>query len=128
MKIPALSACLCLALAACGDGSPTEPGPSGPAVSLERVRISYLACTDPCGVRLTYVARRADTQEPVATKLRLSGDGFFRPEVSTALPSGEVTIVWEYPLPKVSGTSYTLKVCPEVGACATSTSTVYLPD
>ncbi|MBD0319130.1 MAG: hypothetical protein ICV87_02280 [Gemmatimonadetes bacterium] len=125
MKLPSRSGALLLslALAACGD-DPTRGEPAGPAVSLERVRVSFLACTDPCGVRLTYRARRADTQEPVATTLRLSGDGFFRPEVSTRLPEGEVTITWEYPLPKEGSATYNLRICPEVGACATNTATI----
>ncbi len=128
MKLPSRSGTfLCLSLAACGD-DPVTGRPAGPAVSLERVNVTYLACTDPCGVRLTYRARRAGTQEPVATTLRLSGDGFFRPEVSTALPEGEVTITWEFPRPKEGSASYSLRICPEVGECATSRATVGVPE
>jgi hypothetical protein len=126
VKLSSRSLWLCLALAACGD-DPVNSEPVGAAITLERVSVTHLACSDPCGVRMTYRARRADTREPVATTLRLSGDGFFRPEASTTLPEGEVTITWEYPRPKEGSASYKLSICPPVGECATSTATVGVP-
>ncbi|HEX9936629.1 MAG TPA: hypothetical protein VGB15_05885 [Longimicrobium sp.] len=125
----AAAAWLCLALAACGDGgSPSGPGPSGPRISLARVNTEFLACTDPCGARLTYEARNAETQEPVAATLTIGGDGWHQPQVRTTLPAGQATFTWEYPRPKMSGTIYRLKVCPEVGVCDLVTATVHLPE
>ncbi|HEU4558714.1 MAG TPA: hypothetical protein VFS20_12730 [Longimicrobium sp.] len=120
---------LCLFLAGCGDGgSPSGPGPTGPKISLTRVKADFLACTDPCGVRLTYQTRRADTSEPVAATLTIGGDGWHQDRVTTTRPAGQATFTWEYKRPKVSGTTYRLKVCPEVGTCDLVTATVHLPE
>lgn len=123
------AAWICLLLAGCGDGgSPAGPGPSGPRISLTRVKADFLACTDPCGVRLTYEARRADDNEPVATTLTIGGDGWHQAQVTTILPAGQATFTWEYPRPKVSSATYRLKVCPDVGTCDLVTATVHLPE
>lgn len=115
---------VCLALAGCAD-SPAASTPP-PEVTVERVEVVHLACADPCGVRLTFRVRRADTREPVATTLRLAGDGWFPPRVATTLPDGEVTFNWEYP--RRSGVTYRLSVCPEVGTCQHSQATVGVPE
>lgn len=117
------AAAVCLALAACGD-SATE-SPAAPEIRLERIEVVHFACADPCGVRLTYQARRVDTLEPVAVSLRLSGDGWYPPRVATTLPEGQVSFNWEYP--RVDGATYRLSVCPESGDCSASSATVHLP-
>ena len=116
-----------LALAGCG-GTPTEskPPPTGPEVTVERVKVVYMACADPCGVRLTFRVRRVDTREPIATTLHLRGDGWFPPRVATTLPEGEVTLDWEYP--RKPGVTYRLAVCPEVGGCQLSEATIGVPE
>ena len=122
------AAAVCLALAGCGD-APTEttpPPPTGPEVKIERVKVVYMACADPCGARLTYQARRVDTGEPVAATLRLRGDGWYPGTVATTLPDGQVTFDWEYP--KRSGATYRLSICPEVGSCDWNTATIYVPE
>jgi hypothetical protein len=119
-----------LLLAACGgDPAPTAPeGPAGPAVAVQMVGHQDLACTDPCGMKLTYEARTVDTGEPAAATLHLSGDGWFPQRVQTSLPEGRTTFFWEYPRPRLSGTTYRLVLCPESGACASASATVYLPE
>ena len=113
---------------ACDAGPTTPPAPAGPELQLRRVAHVDLACTDPCGMRLTYEARRVDTGEPAAAQLQLSGDGSFPARVQTALPDGQVTFYWEYPRPRLSGTSYRLTICPAAGQCDGLTATVYLPE
>lgn len=121
-------AALLCTLAACSYGGDAPTAPEGPEVVLTRVRVVDLACTDPCGLRLTYEARAAATGEPVAATLKLSGDGWYPERVHTALPDGRVTFYWEFPRPRVSGTAYRLTICPEVGACEPMTATIYLPE
>lgn len=124
----ALLAPLLAIASGCGEraSGPTEP--EGPALTVRRVAVRDLACTDPCGFELTYETRVAATEEPAAATLELTGDGWYPRRVSTTLPEGRATFYWEFPRPKVSGTSYRLTICPEVGDCVTQTATIHLPD